>query len=116
MIGARAVHVLEQSSLANAIFDVSLSDILGHVGGNIAKAPIVIVRSRPEPSRRIVDLPPTRNRVEHAVFVVISIHDKAQDQLFLITQASSPCRLELGFGKSWQKHASQDGDNGNDHQ
>ena len=33
MIGARAVHVLEQSSLANAIFDVSLSDILGHVGG-----------------------------------------------------------------------------------
>ena len=54
--------------------------------------------------------------IRQFILVIIHIHDDRQPHLLEIADALGRQCLLLGFGKSRQEHARQDGNDGDDHQ
>ena len=52
----------------------------------------------------------------HETFIVLTVHQPGQAQLFVIVETVDSGRLAFGLGQGGEKHACQDGDDRDDHQ
>jgi hypothetical protein len=99
MVGSGTVYIFEEWAVAKTYLDQILSLVFTHARSDAGVIKAAIVHgawSRPEASSRV------SIGWDHAVIVVICIHDKSKGELFLITQAHSPCGLELGLTERWE--------------
>lgn len=48
--------------------------------------------------------------------MIVLVERPDENELFMVAQAFGAQSLAFGFGESWQEHASENGDNGDDHE
>ena len=60
--------------------------------------------------------PIVRGAREPTLVVILPIHHRTQSHLLEVVETTDPSNLFLGLGEGRQKHAGQDGNDGNHHQ